>query len=59
VLGARRGSPLTVQAWRGGHWVAAGSATVGRRGAYGWTTSAAGTYRVVSGAARGPAVQLG
>jgi stage II sporulation protein D len=59
VLGAGRGSRLTVQARRGGRWLAAGSATVGRRGAYRWTTALAGTYRVVSGAARGPAVTLG
>jgi stage II sporulation protein D len=59
VIGAGRGSLLNVQVRRGGRWWAAGTARVGARGAYRWTSSAAGTYRVVSGRAPGPAVRLG
>jgi stage II sporulation protein D len=59
VMGASRGSLLRVQVRRGGRWLTAGTTRVGARGAYRWTGSAAGTYRIVSGAARGPAVRLG
>src|SRR3954447_6434993 len=37
VLGARRGSRLRVEARRGGRWLSAGRAAVGRGGAYRWT----------------------
>jgi stage II sporulation protein D len=59
VMGAGRGSRLTVQVRRSGRWWAAGTTRVGAGGAYRWTTSAPGTYRVVSGRAPGPAVRLG
>jgi stage II sporulation protein D len=59
VLFAARGSALTVQVLRGGRWTAAGTTSTGTGGAYRWATAVAGTYRVVSGQAPGPAVRLG
>jgi SpoIID/LytB domain protein len=59
VIGARRGSRLDVQVRRGGRWRAAGTTRVGAHGAYRWTSSAPGTYRVKSGAAPGPSVRVG
>src|SRR4051794_2288647 len=58
VLGARRGSRLRVEARRGGRWLSAGRAAVGRGGAYRWTARLPGTYRVVFAGAAGPAVEL-
>ena len=57
VIGVGRGALLRVQVRRGGRWQTAGTTRVGAGGTYRWTGSA-GTYRVVSGAARGPAVTL-
>jgi hypothetical protein len=59
VFPAASGSALRVQALRGGRWTAVGTAHVGSGGRYRWTTPAAGTYRVVSRRAPGPAVRLG
>ena len=59
VLFAGRGSALQVQTLRSGRWTAVGTTHTGARGAYRWATAVAGTYRVVSGGAPGPAVRLG
>jgi stage II sporulation protein D len=59
VQPARRGSIVRVQALRRGHWVDAGSAWIGRRGAYRWPVVKAGTYRVVYQDAPGPAIRFG
>jgi stage II sporulation protein D len=59
VLGAARGATLRVQVRSGGRWVTAGATRAGRGGAYAWATARAGTYRVVSGSAPGPAIHLG
>ena len=56
---ARRGSIVRVQALRGGRWADAGSAWIGRRGAYRWPVVKAGTYRVVYDDAPGPAIRFG
>jgi SpoIID/LytB domain protein len=58
VQPARRGSIVRVQALRRGHWVDAGSAWIGRRGAYRWPVVKAGTYRVVYDDAPGPAIRF-
>ncbi len=59
VLFAARGSQVRVQVRQGGHWTAAGATRTGGGGAFRWATAVAGTYRVVSGSAPGPAVKLG
>jgi SpoIID/LytB domain protein len=58
VTPARRGSIAQVQVLRGRHWFFAGSAWIGRRGAYRWPVVKAGTYRVVYADAPGPAVRF-
>jgi stage II sporulation protein D len=59
VIGAGRGATLRVQVRRGGVWLAAGTTRAGQGGAYAWGTSQPGTYRILSGAAPGPAIRLG
>src|SRR3954449_1808669 len=59
VTPARRGSIARVQALRDGRWVDAGSAWIGRRGAYRWPVVKAGTYRVIYADAPGPAIRFG
>jgi stage II sporulation protein D len=59
VLFAGNGSALKVQILQGGRWTTAGATHTGAGGAYRWATAVAGTYRVVSGSAPGPAVRLG
>jgi stage II sporulation protein D len=58
VTPARRGAIARVQALRGGRWVDAGSAWIGRGGAYRWPVVHAGTYRVVFADAPGPAIRF-
>jgi stage II sporulation protein D len=58
VMPARRGSIAQVKVLRGGHWFFAGSAWIGRRGAYRWPVVKAGTYRVVYQDAPGPAIRF-
>jgi stage II sporulation protein D len=58
VTPARRGSIAQVQVRRGGHWFFAGSARIGRRGAYRWPVVKAGVYRVIYAGAPGPAVRF-
>jgi SpoIID/LytB domain protein len=58
VQPARRGSIVRVQALHGGRWADAGSAWIGRRGAYRWPVVKAGTYRVVYDDAPGPAIRF-
>jgi len=55
---ARRGSIVQVQVQREGRWFFAGSAWVGRRGAYRWPVVKPGVYRVVYADAPGPAVRF-
>ena len=43
---------------REGRWFFAGSAWIGRRGAYRWPVVKAGTYRVVYAGAPGPAIRF-
>jgi stage II sporulation protein D len=59
VLFTGRGAKLKVQARSGGRWTTVGTTHTGAGGAYRWATAVAGTYRVVSGSAPGPAVRLG
>jgi stage II sporulation protein D len=56
VVPGRRGAVVHVQARRGARWVAAGTTTLGRGGAYRWAVPHAGTYRVVYAGAPGPAI---
>src|SRR5262249_4981479 len=58
VSPARRGWIARVQALRGGRWVDAGSAWIGRHGAYRWPVVKDGVYRVVYADAPGPAVNF-
>ncbi len=58
IVPARRGAIAQVQALRGGRWMPAGSAWIGRRGAYRWPVVQAGTYRVVFAGAAGAAIRF-
>jgi stage II sporulation protein D len=58
VLPARRGAAVALQRRRGGAWRTVGHAETGPGGAYAFTVTAPGRYRVAYRGDRGPAVTL-
>jgi stage II sporulation protein D len=59
VVPGRRGATAQVQVRRDGRWLPAGTVTLRGGGAYRWPVASAGTYRVVSEGAPGPAIRAG
>jgi stage II sporulation protein D len=58
VVGPPRGTTLTVQLRQGAGFKDVGAVRTGRGGAYRWTATVPGTYRVVAGGATGPAISI-